>query len=314
MIGHDLDRIRVEFDVWFSEGSLHQSGEYDETIDLLRNNGYLADREGATWLNSTSMGEDKDNVLVRSTGEPTYFATDIAYHRNKFLVRGFDQVINIWGADRQGHVSRLKAAVGALGVDPDRLTIIISQMVTLKRGQDLVPMSKRAGEIVTLRDLVDEVGPDACRFFFLSRTPDSQMDFDLDLAKEESANNPVYYVQYAHARIAGIMRLAQERNLDYKLGDVSLLGDQAEIALIKKMLQLPELIDQMARKLEPHHLPHYATELATAFHWFYQQCRVISDEPDNKAITLSRLKLVDASRTVLARCLTIMGMSAPQRM
>ena len=314
MIRHDLDRIQVEFDVWFSEGSLRESGEYDETIDLLRHNGYLVEREGATWLTSTSLGEDKDNVLVRSTGEPTYFATDIAYHKNKFLARGFDRVINIWGADHQGHVSRMKAAVGALGVDPDRLTIIISQMVTLKRGQDLVRVSKRTGDVVTLRELVDEVGPDACRFFFLSRTPESQMDFDLDLAKEESASNPVYYVQYAHARIAGIMRLAQERSLDYKLGDVSLLVDQAEIALIKKMLQLPELIDQMARKLEPHHLPHYATELATAFHWFYQQCRVISDEPDDKPITLARLKLVDASRTVLARCLTIMGMSAPQRM
>lgn len=314
MIRHDLDRIQVEFDVWFSEGSLRESGEYDETMDLLRHNGYLAEREGATWLTSTSLGEDKDNVLVRSTGEPTYFATDIAYHRNKFLARGFDHVIDIWGADHQGHVSRMKSAVGALGVDPDRLTIIISQMVSLKRGQNLVRVSKRTGEIVTLRELVDEVGPDACRFFFLSRTPESQMDFDLDLAKEESANNPVYYVQYAHARIAGIMRLAQERSLDYKLGDVSLLVNEAEIALIKKMLQLPELIDQMASKLEPHHLPHYATELATAFHWFYQQCRVISDEPNDEPITLSRLKLVDASRTVLARCLTIMGMSAPQRM
>ena len=314
MIRQDLDRIQVEFDVWFSEGSLRESGEYDETMDLLRHNGYLAEREGATWFTSTSLGEDKDNVLVRSTGEPTYFATDIAYHRNKFLARGFDRVIDIWGADHQGHVSRMKSAVGALGVDPDRLTIIISQMVSLKRGQNLVRVSKRTGEIVTLRELVDEVGPDACRFFFLSRTPESQMDFDLDLAKEESASNPVYYVQYAHARIAGIMRLAQERSLDYKLGDVSLLVNEAEIALIKKMLQLPELIEQMARKLEPHHLPHYATELATAFHWFYQQCRVISDESGDEAITLSRLKLVDASRTVLARCLTIMGMSAPQRM
>ena len=323
-IRHDLDRIQVEFDVWFSERSLHENGEYDETIDLLRRNGYLAERDGATWLTSTSLGEDKDNVLVRSTGEPTYFATDIAYHRDKFLGRGFDHVINIWGADHQGHVSRMKTAVGALGVDPDRLTIVISQLVTLKRGQDLVRASKRTGEIVTLSDLVDEVGPDACRFFFLSRTPDSQMEFDLDLAKEKSASNPVYYVQYAHARIAGIMRLAQERGLDHKMGDVSRLVDEAEIALIKKMIQLPELIDHMAQNLEPHHLPHYATELATAFHWFYQKgrqkgrkipkTRVISDEPGDEAMTLARLKLVDASRIVLARCLTIMGMSAPERM
>ena len=283
-------------------------------MDLLRHGGYLAQREDATWFTSTSLGEDKDNVLVRSTGEPTYFASDIAYHHNKFLSRGFDRVIDIWGADHQGHVSRVKAAVGALGVDPARLTILISQLVTLKRGQDVVRVSKRTGDLITVRELVDEVGPDACRFFFLSRSAESQMDFDLELARRESADNPVYYVQYAHARIAGILRLARERGLDYTCGDVTLLTHEAEEAMIKKMCLLPELIESMAQSLEPHHLPRYAIELATAFHWFYQECRVVSGEPGDEAITLARLKLVEACRIVLARCLSLMSMSAPERM
>ena len=313
-IREDLARIGVEFDVWFSEDSLYESGEYDTTIDLLRQGGYLAQRDDATWFTSTNMGEDKDNVLVRSTGEPTYFASDIAYHHNKFLGRGFDRVINIWGADHQGHVSRVKAAVGAMGLDPARLTILISQLVALKRNDELVRVSKRTGDLITLSELVDEVGPDACRFFFLSRSPESQMEFDLDLAKRESPDNPVYYVQYAHARIAGIMRRAGERGLDYTRGDVALLTHQAEESLIKKMVMLPELIESVAESLEPHHLPHYATELATAFHWFYEECRVVSSEPGDEAITLARLKLVEACRIVLARCLSLMGMATPERM
>ena len=315
IIRKDLEDVQVTFDVWFSEnGELRQRGEPAATIKDMASNGYLADREGATWFTSTSLGEDKDNVLIRSTGEPTYFALDIAYHKNKFIERGFDRVINIWGADHQGHISRMKAAVSALGIDPARLTIIVSQLVTLKRGDETVRASKRSGEIVTLRELLEEAGSDACRFFFLSRTPESQMDFDLELAKKESADNPVYYVQYAHARIAGIMALAKERNLDYTSGDVSLLTHEAETALIKKMVVLPELVQHMAETLEPHHLPRYATELATAFHWFYQQCRVVSEAPEELPITLARLKLVEACRIVFARCLSIMGMSAPEQM
>ena len=313
-IRQDLASIGIDFDVWFNESSLHESGEYDAAIDLLRQGGYLAQRDGATWFTSTALGEDKDNVLVRSTGEPTYFAADIAYHHNKFLGRGFDRVINIWGADHQGHISRVKAAVGAMGVDPAHLTVLISQMVTLKRGEEVVRISKRTGDLITLSELVDEVGPDACRFFFLSRSAESQMDFDLELAKQESADNTVYYVQYAYARIAGIMRLAQERGLDYSRGDVALLTHEAEDALVKKMLLLPEIIESIAQTLEPHHLPRYAVELATAFHWFYQQCRVVSSEPADAGITLARLKLVESCRIVLARCLSIMGMSAPERM
>ena len=315
IIRKDLEDVQVTFDVWFSEnGELRRKGEPAATLKYLESNGYMADREGATWFTSTSLGEDKDNVLIRSTGDPTYFALDIAYHRNKFIERGFDRVINIWGADHQGHISRMKAAVSALGIDPARLTIIVSQLVTLKRGDETVRASKRSGEIVTLRELLDEAGSDACRFFFLSRTPESQMDFDLELAKKESADNPVYYVQYAHARIAGIMALARERGLDYASGDVSLLSHEAETALIKKMVVLPELVQHMAETLEPHHLPRYATELATAFHWFYQQCRVVSEAPEEMPVTLARLKLIEACRIVLARCLSIMGMSAPERM
>jgi len=314
VIREDLTSIGVEFDVWFSERSLFESGEYDATIDLLRQGGYLVQREGATWFSSIALGEDKDNVLVRSTGEPTYFASDIAYHRNKFIGRGFDQVIDIWGADHQGHVSRLKVAVGVLGIAPSRLNIVISQLVTLKIGEETVRVSKRTGDIITLRDLVEEVGSDACRFFFLSRSPESQMEFDLELARQESDENPVYYVQYAYARIAGILRLARDRGLDHIHSDVSFLTDEAEEALIKKMLFLPELIENMAKSLEPHHLPRYATDVATAFHWFYQQCRVVSSQPGDEAITLARLKLVEACRIVLARCLSLMSMSAPERM
>ena len=315
IIRKDLEDVQVTFDVWFSEnGELRQRGEPAATLKDMESNGYLADREGATWFTSTSLGEDKDNVLIRSTGEPTYFALDIAYHKNKFIERGFDRVINIWGADHQGHISRMKAAVSALGIDPARLTIIVSQLVTLKRGDETVRASKRSGEIVTLRELLEEAGSDACRFFFLSRTPESQMDFDLELAKKESADNPVYYVQYAHARIAGIMALARERDLDYTSGDISLLTHEAETALIKKMVVLPELVQHMSETLEPHHLPRYATELATAFHWFYQQCRVVSEAPEELPITLARLKLVEACRIVFARCLSIMGMSAPEQM
>ncbi len=313
-IREDLERIRVEFDVWFSEQSLYDSGDYEAAMDILRRSGYLAQREGATWFTSTALGEDKDNVVVRSTGVPTYFASDIAYHYNKLLKRGYDRVVNIWGADHQGHVSRMNAVVGALGADADRLTIILSQMVALKRGEETVRVSKRTGDLITLRELVDEVGSDACRFFFLSRTAGSQMDFDLELAKKESDDNPVYYIQYAYARIAGIMRLAQERGLDYAQGDVSLLTHEAEVALIRNMLLLPEIIEGIALSLEPHHLPRYTVELATAFHWFYQQCRVVSNEPGDEAITQARLKLTEACRAVLARCLSLMSMSAPERM
>lgn len=311
-IAADLVAIGVTYDVWYRESGLYGTdNRYEQTMALLREKGFVSEKEGAVWFTSSVLGEDKDNVLVRSTGHPTYFASDIAYHYDKFLVRNFDRVIDIWGADHQGHVSRLKAAMTALGVDPERLDIIIGQLVTLRRGGEAVRISKRAGDIVTLREVVDEVGADACRFFFLTRSADATVDFDLDLAKQQSAENPVYYVQYAYARIAGILSLGQERAIDYGDGDVSLLSHPAELALIRKMLRLPELVESMAESLEPHHLTHYSLDLATAFHDFYERCRVVTDDvPLSKA----RLKLVAAARSVLGRTLSLMGVRAPDRM
>lgn len=313
-IQNNMERLRVSFDVWFKEHTLYEDGQYEKAMGELSDGGHLMVREGATWFVSTALGEDKDNVLVRGTGAPTYFATDIAYHYNKFKERGFSKVINIWGADHQGHITRMKAAIGALGIDPTKLTILIHQMITIKSGDQVLRASKRTGDIVTLEDLLDEVGPDPCRYFFLARSPESQMEFDLALAKRESSENPVYYIQYAHARIASILRLAQENNIDYSNGDASLLIDPAELSLIRRMIMLPELIESIAISLEPHHLPHYSQDLATAFHWFYQQCRVISSNPGDEEITKARLKLVQASYIALGRCLRLMGMGAPEQM
>ena len=314
LIRDDLDAIGVTYDNWFSERWLFQNQDYDRAMSRLREGGHLAERSGALWFISTALGDERDNVVVRSSGEPTYFASDIAYHYNKFEERGFDRVIDIWGADHQGHVPRMKAAASALGIDPEDLTLLISQMVTLKRGDETVRASKRTGDFVTLRELVDEVGADACRYFFLARAASTQMEFDLELATRESSENPVYYVQYAHARNASILNLAAERGIDYDAGDVTLLTHPYELGLIRTMLRLPELIVQVAENLEPHHLPHYAMELATAFHHFYENCRVISANPEDNELTLARLKLVAAAQIVFRRTLTLMGMSAPERM
>ena len=314
VIRDDLQHIGVEFDNWFSEGSLYRGDEYETAMELLRSRGYVAEDDGAVWFASTALGQDKDNVLVRSNGSPTYFASDVAYHYNKFARRGFRQVIDIWGADHQGHVPRMKAAMEAMDIDPDRLTIMISQMVTLKRGDETVRASKRTGEFVTLRELVDEVGSDACRYNFLARTPNTQMDFDMEMAKKEGMDNPVYYLQYGYSRIASILNNAREREIDWSSADVSLLQHPAELALIRKLLVLPELVENMARNLEPHHLPHYTLELATTFHSFYENCRVLSSEPADHDIMLARLKLTEAAHVTVARCLDLMGMSAPERM
>jgi len=310
-IKEELKLLRVDFDVWFTEQSLYDNGQFDKVMALLREKGLIGEKEGATWFLATALGEDKDEVVVRSNGIPTYLATDIAYHYNKFHERKFDKVIDIWGADHQGHVSGLKASVDVLGTDTDRLVLIINQMVTMRRGGEVVRVSRRTGDMITLRDVVDEVGTDACRFFLLARSASSQMDFDLELAKKESSDNPVYYVQYAHARIASILRLAEERKIEYGDGDVSLITTEPELALVRKLLQLPELIEMASRTLEPHHLTYYAQDLATMFHSFYKQCRVISDD---EALTKARLKLVEAAKIVLARTLHLMGMTAPERM
>ena len=313
-IREDLAKLRIEFDEWFNEKTLFVNGQFERSMALLRDNGYVSEHENAVWFASTLLGDDKDKVLVRSNGIPTYFASDVAYHYNKFFERNFERVINIWGADHQGHALFMKALVGALGMPEDGLTLIINQLVTLKRGGETVRLSKRTGDIITLREVIDEVGADACRYFFLSRAADSQMEFDLELAKEQSQENPVYYIQYAHARIAGILRLAEERGVDYADGDISLLTHEAELALIRKMLELPELIGMMARNLEAHHITHYASELATAFHWFYQNCRVVSGVEGEADISKARLLLTDAARIALARCLRLMVMDAPETM
>lgn len=307
----DLEKMRVEYDVWYSEKTLYTNGQFEKAMQILRRDGYITEKEGATWFVSTALGEDKDNVVIRGSGSPTYFGADIAYHYNKFIERKFDTVIDIWGADHQGHVSRLKAVVQALGIDPERLQIIIHQMVTLRRGNEIVKISKRSGDIITLRELIEEVGVDACRFFFLSRTANSQMDFDLELAKKQSSDNPVYYVQYAHARIASILKVAEEKGSSSAGGDVALLTSEPELTLIRKMLLLPEMIETIITTLEPHHLTYYAQDLATDFHAFYKNCRVVSDDP---ALTAARLKLVKAAKIVLGRTLNLMGMTAPDKM
>ena len=310
-IKHDLELLDVVFDNWFSERSLYRGGQYDRVMGLLQGGGYVVEKENATWFESSSLGEDKDNVLIRGDGSPTYFASDIAYHHNKFLERKFDKVIDIWGADHQGHVPRMKAVLKALGCDPEQLKVIICQLVTLRRGEEIVKVSKRSGDIVTLQEVIEEVGPDPCRFIFLSRSADSQMDFDMELAKKQSADNPVYYVQYAHARIASILRLAKQREIDCSQGDVSLLSTEPELTLIRRLILLPEIVERVAVNLEPHHLPYYAQDLATVFHSFYKQCRVVSED---EALTKARIKLVKATQIALAKVLRLMGMTAPEKM
>jgi len=319
-ISASLERLGVHYDEWFSERSLYgESGSFARAMAVLRDKGYLTEREGATWFSSSDLGESKDNVVVRSNGKPTYYASDIAYHFNKFVQRGFDVVVDIWGADHHGHVSRLKTATGAVGGDPDALHILLYQLVTLKRGGETVRLSKRGGEIITLDELVDEVGADATRFFFLMRSPGAQMEFDIDLAVKQSNENPVYYVQYAHARLAQILARAREQGIDEASGNVSLLTLPHELALIREMLRLVDVIETSAATLEVQHLPHYAMSLATAFHAFNDAFRqqsdgslkVITDDPE---LTRARLQLVRAAKIALARVLDLMGVSAPERM
>ncbi|MCR4406986.1 MAG: arginine--tRNA ligase [Anaerolineae bacterium] len=313
-IRQDVESLGIRYDNWFSERTLYEEGHFERIMTILRQGDHLFTRDGAVWFAASRLGVDKDEVLIRSNGEPGYFASDIAYHYHKFVVRGFDWVIDVWGADHQGHVPRMRAMMQALGLDPKRLTLLLYQLVTLKRGGEVVRLSKRKGEIITLREIIEEVGPDAVRFFLLSRSADSQMDFDLDLAKEQSERNPVYYVQYAHARIASILRYAAEQGATAEGGDLSLLTHPSELALIRQMLLLPEIIEQAVLNLAPHHLTYYAQDLASAFHVFYRDCRVVSSDPADAEVSRARLKLARAAKTVLARTLHLMGMTAPESM
>ncbi len=316
-----LARMGVRFDNWFSERSLHESGLFAQVFEILQSKNLTVEKDGAIWFAAQELGEDKDAVLVRSPQviaepdeRPTYLASDVAYVWNKLVVRGFDRAIYIWGADHHGDVPRVLAAARALGLDPSRVNILLHQFVNLKRGGELIKMSKRAGEFVTMDELIDEVGPDAVRFMLISQHANTTMDFDLELAKKQSDENPVYYVQYAHARIASILKKAAETGIRSDGGDVALLTHPAELELIREILRLPEVVELAATKLEPHHLPHYAIELAGIFHSFYKQCRVVSSDPADAAITRARLKLVAAAKNTLARTLGLIGVRAPETM
>jgi len=317
-VREDLAALGVEFDTWFHERSLYESGLFDHVLQMVRDKGYIVERDDAVWFTSPDL--DADAVVIRSPKvipepdeRPTYFASDIAYAWNKLVERGFDRAIYVWGADHHGDVPRVKAAARALGLDPERAVIILYQMVNLKRGGEDVRMSKRTGEFVTLRELLDEVGPDPIRFMLLTCTVDATIDFDLDLAVEQSEKNPVYYVQYAHARIASVLRYAADLGWDPdNPGDVSLLTHESELALIRKMLELPEIVAQAATQMAPHHLTFYAQDLAATFHAFYRDCRVV--DPEAPEQTQARLMLVQAARLTLARALELLGVTAPERM
>lgn len=313
-IREDLERMGIHMDNWFSEKSLYQDGTFGRVMTILRERDYIREYDGAVWFTSSDLGQDKDNVIIRSDGSPGYFASDIAYHYNKFIIRGFDQVIDVLAADHQGHVPRMKAMMQALDLDPQRLTLLLYQLVTLKRGGEPVRLSKRTGEMITLREVLEDVGPEAVRFFLLARAADSQMDFDLDLARKESDENPAHYVRYAHARIASILRHAAEQGASEEGGDVGLLTHPLELALIRQMLRLPEIIELAALNMAPHHLPFYSQELAASFHAFYKECRVISSDPADRELGRARLKLVHTAKNVIGRVLRLMGIEPPERM
>lgn len=312
-IKKDLADFGVTFDVWFSEKTLHENGAVNEAAQELQNKGYIYEKDGALWLKSTDFGDDKDRVVIRENGIPTYLAADIAYHRNKYQ-RGFKHVINLWGADHHGYIARMKAAVGALGYSPDQLEVIILQMVSLYQNGEQVKMSKRTGQGVSLTELMEEVGRDAARFFFIMRSTDSQLDFDLDLAKSQTSDNPVYYIQYAHARICSIFRQAKEAGIAIplvKATDLTVLNLPVEIDLIKKIVSMKEEIELAAIRREPHRIARYAHELASLFHSFYNHCRVMTDD---LAVQKARIILVSATQIVLQNVLGILGVDAPEKM
>ncbi|TYO96525.1 arginyl-tRNA synthetase [Desulfallas thermosapovorans DSM 6562] len=303
----------VHYDVWFSEQSLHDTGKVDGALQRLRERGFLYEQEGALWFKASAFGLEKDEVVVRKNGIPTYYAADIAYHMDKFD-RGFDRVINVWGADHHGHVARMKGAIKALGYDPDALDVVLMQLVRLFSGGEIVRMSKRTGQFVTLEELVDEVGLDAARYFFIMRSADSHLDFDLDLARTQSNDNPVYYVQYAHARICSIFRqLAEQGGQPPRAGDVNLelLREEAELALARRLADFPEEVALAARQLAPHRIARYVHEVAGLLHSFYNVHRVITGDVE---LTSARLLLMEATRVVLRNALALLGVRAPEKM
>ena len=306
----DLADFGVTFDRWYSERTLHPEA-VRRVVDVLLERGTAYEKDGAVWLRSTDYGDDKDRVIFRDNGVPTYLAADIAYHDDKYR-RGYGRLINIWGADHHGYVARVKASMAALGHDPEELTVLLLQMVSLYRDGTLVKLSKRTGETVTLRELMEEVGVDAARYFFLMRSLDSQLDFDLDLATKKSNENPVYYIQYAHARISSIFRQADEAGIAVRDGaELELLTDETEIALIKKIAAYPEEIARAAAEFAPQRIARYSHELAGAFHSFYNKCRIVGQEPP---LASARLALVLATGRVIRHSLGVLGVSAPEKM
>lgn len=309
-----LARFGIAFDSFVSERALRDEGRVAATIDALRDRKLLYRQDGAEWFRATAYGDDKDRTVVKSDGELTYFAADMAYHRYKYE-RGYDRLVNVWGADHHGYVSRLKAAIQALGYDPGRLEVVLVQMVHLTRRGEPVRMGKRLGEFVTLDEVLDEVGSDAARFFFLMRKADSHLDFDLELAKEQSAENPVFYVQYAHARVASIFEQARQRGIEPapqpREVEVSRLELPEELELIKLTAQFEEIVEESARELEPHRLVFYLLELAGEFHRYYNRHRVLSDD---LALTRARLLLAKSVQSVIAGGLELLGVAAPFKM
>jgi len=312
-IKKDLSNFRVTFDNWFSEQSLYENNSVEGAIEWLRNEGHVYDKDGAVWLKSSAFDDDKDRVIVKKTGEKTYFCSDIAYHQNK-IKRGFKKLINLMGADHHGYVPRMEAVLQAMGYDKNIFKILLIQFVSLLRGGEKVAMSTRSGEFETLSDVVNEVGVDAARYYFLMRSSDAHLDFDLELAKQETSENPVFYIQYAHARICSIFRGAEEKGIQFPGNgsiDLSLLVEEEEFSIIKAILAFPEVVEKSALALEVHRISHYLLDLVSRFHGYYSRHRVISDDV---SLTLARLYLLDGLRITIRNGFDLMGISVPEKM
>ncbi|TKC16890.1 arginine--tRNA ligase [Robertmurraya kyonggiensis] len=308
----DLEDFRVSFDVWYSETSLYNNGKIDTALQALRDNGHIYEEDGATWFRSTELGDDKDRVLIKQDGSYTYLTPDIAYHKDK-LERGFEKLINIWGADHHGYIPRMKAAIQALGYDKEALEVEIIQLVHLYKNGEKMKMSKRTGKAVTMRDLVEEVGLDGVRYFFAMRSADTHMDFDLDLAVSQSNENPVYYAQYAHARISSILRQGVEQNIEFDANiDLAQISAEKEFEVLKKLGEFPLAVAEAAQKRMPHRITNYIFELASSFHSFYNAEKVL--DPENIERTKARLALIKSVQVTLKNALSLIGVSAPEKM
>ena len=311
-IKNDLSKLNVKFDEWFHESQLFEDKTLDEVIKKLNEKKLISKKEGATWFLSNKLGDDRDNVLIKKDSSHTYFFSDIANHYNKFFIRNFDKVINIWGADHQGHIKRTKLAMESLGVKSEDLIIKISQMVTIKKGRDVVKISKRSGEYVTLNEIVEEVGSDACRYFFLSKSPDTQLTFDIELAKSQNSSNPIFYIQYAHARLIKLIESAKKTKIEVNKDSKISIDSEKELEIAKKILEFPEVIEQIVKELEPHHITRYCLELASMFHSYYQSEKIIN--PSDNEISESKILFCHSVLNTIRQCLDLMMISAPKKM